>query len=720
MQRALVLAVRFHDGRYHGADGWPPGPGRLLQALMSGAARGASVPPAALDALRWLETLPPPAIAAPRGIPGQAHTRFVPNNDLDAALSARGTHDIETARAAIRVGKSVRPVLFDPALPVVYCWTIDGESAQASALCDAAERLYRLGGGIDMAWAEAGVVDAEAARRRLAEHDGILYRPAAGTEPGEDLACPGPGTVRSLVARDAAMRKRFRAAGTNRKPTRVFVQPPKPVLRKISYNARPDRLVFELREGGAHSGFAARELKEAARLVQEVRDRAAALLSEAAPALTRAVGRYLVGRGATDADKVLRARIVPLPSVGRLHADMRIRRIALYVPHSCPLRTDDLAWAFAQVCWTDGGGRVRAELRPAGNGEEAAAGLEHRGRFWRSVTPLALPAARRRRGSSPATRTAEEARASDAVRTALRHAGIPAPPAAVGVQREPFHLEGERADSFAAGTRFPGDALWHARIEFAEPVAGPLLLGDGRYLGLGLMWPDDAAPGIVAFRIEDGLAEGADPAIVARAARRAMMARVQERLGHGHALPPYASGHGVEGAPPGDGAHRHIAVVADLPRRRLLYLAPSLLHRGEPRWEEVSEDHGVVEGALEGMRILRAAGAGRLVLAPMPLDLKTDPLFAAARHWESVTEYRAARHRRRLTDEEALRTDIAAELRRIGWPMADSVAVRDVRRGPRGGLFGRARIAFAVAQPGPLVIGRTAHKGGGLFANCSR
>ena len=690
---------------------------------MAGAARGAAVPSATLDALEWLETLPPPAIAAPRGIPGQAHTRFVPNNDLDAALSARGTRDIETARAAIRVGKSVRPVLFDPALPVVYCWTVDGESAQALALCDAAERLYQLGGGIDMAWAEASVVDAEIARRRLAEHDGILYRPASGAEPGEDLACPTPGTVQSLAARDAAMRKRFRAAGTDRKPARVFVQPPKPVLRMVSYNARPDRLVFELREGGAHPGFAARELKEAAHLVQDLRDRAAALLSEAAPALTRGVERYLVGRGATDADKASRVRIVPLPSVGRPHADMRIRRIAVYVPHSCPLRTDDLAWAFAQTCWTDGGGRVRAELRPAGNGED----LEHRGRFWRSVTPLALPTARRRRGgSAPPARTGaahrarEEARAADSVRAALRHAGIPNPAVAVRVQREPFHPEGERADSFASGTRFPGDALWHARIEFAEPVAGPLLLGDGRYLGLGLMWPDDAVPGVVAFRIEDGLAEGADPAIVARAARRAMMARVQERLGRGRALPLYVSGHGVEGVPPGDGAHRHIAVVADLPRRRLLYVAPSLLHRGEPSWEDLREDHGIVEASLEGMRILRAAGAGRLALAPMPLDPDTDPLFAAARHWESVTEYRATRHRRRLADEEALRADIAAELRRIGWPTADSVAVRDVRRGPQGGLLGRVQIAFAVAQPGPLVIGRTAHKGGGLFANCSR
>ena len=34
----------------------------------------------------------------------------------------------------------------------------------------------------------------------------------------------------------------------------------------------------------------------------------------------------------------------------------------------------------------------------------------------------------------------------------------------------------------------------------------------------------------------------------------------------------------------------------------------------------------------------------------------------------------------------------------------------------RGALCGRLRIAFAAAQPGPLLLGRGAHQGSGLFA----
>ena len=63
MQRALFVTVRLHEGRYHGLDNrgareWPPAPARVFQAMISGAARGAAIPPGTQAALDWLETLP--------------------------------------------------------------------------------------------------------------------------------------------------------------------------------------------------------------------------------------------------------------------------------------------------------------------------------------------------------------------------------------------------------------------------------------------------------------------------------------------------------------------------------------------------------------------------------------------------------------------------------------------------------------------------------------
>jgi CRISPR-associated protein Csb2 len=83
----LAIGVRFHEGRYHGrpegGTDWPPSSARLFQALVSGAARCETLAESDKSALEWLESLDPPAIAAPSGRAGQGFRTFVPNNDLD-------------------------------------------------------------------------------------------------------------------------------------------------------------------------------------------------------------------------------------------------------------------------------------------------------------------------------------------------------------------------------------------------------------------------------------------------------------------------------------------------------------------------------------------------------------------------------------------------------------------------------------------------------------
>lgn len=731
MEQALLLAVWFHEGRYHGLDNrkapeWPPSPARLFQALMAGSAQGAAVPQATVTALDWLEQLPPPMISAPHGTPGQAFTSYVPNNDLDAELAKGKTPNIDGAVAAIRIGKSIRPTLFDHGTPILYCWFFEGDSKAATALATAAKGLYQLGRGIDLAWAQAEVTDSESAKQRMAKHGGILYMPTEGGGPGQKLLCPRPGLRSSLTAHFEGMRTRFRPSGDNRRPSHLFVQPPKPRLLKVAYNAERQRLLFELREPSAKGDFFSWPLKSAAALVQAVRDQAAKLLCDKLPDLENNVELYLVGRKAEDADKAKRVQIIPIPSIGHEHADLGIRRLAAYVPQSCPLRADDLAWAFAQVVWVDADGVIFRELQRADD-DSMKRRFEASSQCWRSVTPLALSMAERRRidpeqkaeeAKGGNERIAEEARACAAVRQALRHAGISTPPAGISVQREPYDNHGARAELFASGTRFNKHALWHVEIRFSKPVAGPLLLGNGRFLGLGLMRPhDETRTEVLAFAITDGLEDGADAATIALAARRAMMARLQRHLGQNQTLPSYASGHEKDGTPIRNGLHRHIAVVADLPRRRLLYIAPTRIQRYGLAWKTIATDHRRTIQSLEGMDILRAGAAGRLALAPVLLDEESDPLFSRAHIWESVTDYQVTRHSRRLGDEEALKADVVMELMRRGWPklQPESIDVLKVRRGPRGGLSGRLRLTFPTAQSGPLLIGATSHKGGGLF-----
>ena len=734
MENALLFTVRFYEGRYHGLDNrkaaeWPPAPARLFQAIMAGSAQGATVPQATATALDWLEQLSPPVIAAPPGILGQAFTSYVPNNDLDAELAKGKAPNIDNAVAAIRIGKSIRPTLFDHGTPILYFWFFNGGDKEATTLAVAANRLYQLGRGVDLAWAQGEVTNSESAKQRMAEHGGILYTPLEGGGLGRELLCPRPGLRSSLVAHFDGMRTRFRPSGDNRRRSHLFVQPPRPRLAKVAYNAERHRFLFELREPSAKREFATWQLKSVTDLVQAVRNQAASSLCDKLPDLADKVELYLVGREAQDSDKAKRVQIVPIPSIGHEHADLGIRRLAVYVPQSCPLGADDLAWAFAQVAWVDADGVIFRELQSTDD-RSMAERFETSSQHWRSVTPLALPMAERRRidpdhkleeAKGANERMVEEARACAAVRQALRHAGVTAPPANISVQREPYDSHGVRAELFAAGTRFSKHALWHAEIAFPKPIAGPLLLGNGRFLGLGLMRPrDETRRDVVAFAIAEGLTDAADADAVALAARRAMMARLQRHLGPNQKLPGYASGHEEGGSPARDGLHRHIAVVADLPRRRILYIAPTRIQRHGLAWRTVATDHRRTIQALEGMDILRAAAAGRLALAPIVVDEERDPLFAKARIWESVTDYQVTRHSRKLNGEEALKKDVAMELMRRGWPKLkpEHITVLTVRRGPRGGLTGRLRLAFATAQSGPLLIGATSHKGGGLFVGC--
>ena len=157
MNDALLISIRFHDGRYHGAGDWPPAPARLFQALVAGAARGIKLADKDAAALEWLERLDAPVIATPVARIGQSCKTYVPNNDLDAVSG-------ELKRIGeIRTAKNILPHIFDSEIPLLFVWTFKGgedDDSNARTICQLAEQLYQLGRGVDMAWAWAEVMDA--------------------------------------------------------------------------------------------------------------------------------------------------------------------------------------------------------------------------------------------------------------------------------------------------------------------------------------------------------------------------------------------------------------------------------------------------------------------------------------------------------------------------------------------------------------------------------
>ena len=726
MPRVLLISVRLHGGRYHGEGDNPPSPARLFQALVAGAGLSGPLRASERDALNWLERLNPPVIASPRMTGGQYFKNYLPSNDLDA----KGGYHRRIAEIRGDT-KTVQPLLFDARVPFCYAWTFGTDKSDrrhAHAICALANRLYQFGRGVDMAWAWGEELNDETEfERRLANYPGLVHWPAGN---GRQLRCPGRGTLDSLVNRYAANAKRFRTTRTGRKITQSFSQQPKAWFAQVDYDSPPKRMIYELRERGPGAPFAVWPLERAAELVEKLRDSAAARLRDALPEKTHGIERVLIGRKANGADAgptTQRVKIVPLPSIGHHHADHEIRRVLVEVPAAGPLGSGDVNWAFAGIDIEIAG---LAEDKPLDvTPAEAEDMLKHYGvddRFnvWRTVTPAALPESARRRRIDPertsqeakggAERGAEQQRAAGAVFHALRHAQVRCRPEAIRVQREPFEAHGRRVENFAAGARFAKERLWHVEIRFNEPVAGPLVIGDGRFLGLGLMAPvQQQTQGIHAFAIQDGLAANAQPADLARALRRAVMARVQQKLERNQRLPAFFTGHESDGTAARSETHPHLSFLFDARQKRLMIVAPHLIER-RPSTANEREDLATLDRAMADFRELAAGSAGRLTLVATPIDCDSDPLFAPSRVWTSVTPYQATRHKKRVGAAEALAADLRTECRRRGFPVPRVTPLE--MRGVSGvGLIADMKLEFNAAVPGPVVLGRSRHLGGGLF-----
>jgi CRISPR-associated protein Csb2 len=731
MSNGLLVSVHFHEGRYHGRPEWPPSPARLFQALLAGAAKGDALSADDRDALAWLEQLPPPVISAPAARRGRGFKNYVPNNDLDAVGGDPGRV------AEIRTAKLVRPLLFDGREPLLYAWRFDAGETHAKRICAMAELLYQLGHGVDMAWARGEIVEEREVEPRIAENRGATYRPSDHGD-GMLLSCPLEGSLESLELRFEQTRARLVLAGGKEA---LFSQPPQPRFASIPYDSPPDRKLFDLRR---EADFAPWPLARVAALVETVRDQAAASLKQALPSEAALVDRLLVGRGAEEVDKAARIRIIPLPSIGTPHVVSSVRRVLIEIPANCPLSDEDVAWAFSGRDVIDPEtGEIKATLVSTDDdGMLRHYGIDDRScRVWQTVTPAALPISAARRRIDPAKlsqelssakervapalveakgsqeRAQEEQRARAYVVQALRHAGIVVAPENIRVQREPFASNGARAEAFARAPRFVKERLWHVEVTFRDAVRGPLAIGDGRYLGLGLMAPVRTAwREVIAFSIADDthIAVADGPAFL-QAARRALMALSREVTGD---IARLFSGHEDDGGPAASGSHEHVFLAgddADGDGRidRLVVAAPWRCDRSvaaEPRLQRVFDQ------VVSRLKTIRAGRLGVIDLGSPEALADGDALMGPARLWESRTPYRATRHAKRRQDrKEVIIRDILEECtrRQLPLPEVEIVEWKAVPQG--GGLTARARLRFASAISGPLLLGRDSHRGGGIF-----
>lgn len=558
----LVVEVAFLTGRFVATRHndrrqceWPPHPARLFSALVAAWADVEEPDPSERAALNWLETQGPPSIAASEAVPRKVVSHFVPVNDAavvprawyerrarnvselvveyDAELAAsegevtRKVTQLERKLVNARnVGpQTMRPGNTNPSsamtmLPeqrgkqerfypsvtpdeecVRYIWRVKAPDNVVDVLDRLLRRVVRLGHSSSLVSCRVTEHCPNATFDPCERESSMTVLRAVRSGQLAELerqhARHGGSQPRSLPYTDVA----YRTVGKATSDSSASKRP----------NTFGEWVVFEFDRNS--------RALPAVRSVDVATAMRGSIFHHAEDPLPEELSGHLADGRPTLAPHVA---FLPLPYVGFDHADGRLLGVAISVPHT----VSNLA--------------RRALFRAVGNWERheqrdlklrlGLHGVLHLSRilgpadmvtlrpsiwtkpscYWVSASPIALPRhPGRLNGGTANARNRAWAAAAASVVAACSHVGLPKP-VDVQVSLSPFIAGSRLVAHFPAFRQKSRDGkpvqrqLVHASLTFESPVAGPLMLGAGRFLGLGLMRPMTVEGGITAGDSGDG------------------------------------------------------------------------------------------------------------------------------------------------------------------------------------------------------------------------
>jgi CRISPR-associated protein Csb2 len=472
----LVLEIEYLLGTAFAAQeednpapDWPPQPDRVCSALVaSWAARGAR--PGEHDALEWLEVQPCPELVASGGFPRTAPIIFVPPNDAESSRVADPLVMPALRRRQRRRFPAYRPD--DSTVSLIW-----RQAMPDSATLDALSALA----------ADTAYVGHSASLTRCRFHTGEPPKPG------------GPPRRQIYRGRLAELEQGFHARPMRRPSRGAPVRPMETPLRRAKASVFADRWLTLEHVGDAGAMPDIRAAPVVAKALRNVimsgyREIG---LGDAVPVAIS--GHSPEGKPSSESHLA----IVPLAFVGSPYASAAVFGFALIPPRERKLFTDrDFQSALGAVTrWNEDEGRRELVVDASGlkltfatAGESPRRSLDPapyvaEARIWASCTPILL--------DRHLKETANEAREQEIMRllrqgcrniglpepsraAAGRHSALEGSPSAYSSGREPRWMRWRVPESL--GSR----QLIHAVIEFAAPVRGPVVLGAGRFVGLGL------------------------------------------------------------------------------------------------------------------------------------------------------------------------------------------------------------------------------------------
>ena len=535
------VATAFNDRR---RSEWPPHPARLFSAMVSAWADAEEPDPKERRALEWIENQAAPGIAASAAAPRSAVSHFVPVNDASvvgrglqarraekvyglmdllrrelAASGGKATKDAARLQRRLANTRNVSSTVSQPGTTPpssAYAMFPDGRGRQERRFPSVSPETPR----VTYIWESRPDAEAEIALDQLLErvtrlgHSSSLVScriTPTPPDPTQVVAAGGGGSrLRAVRPGQLAELERMHARHQGVRPRslpfaavhyRDAADPSSDTIPEP--NTRGDWIVFELAHGSR--SFPTTRAVELATAMR------AAIMGYAEDPIPEGLSGHRPDGAPTLSPHVA---FVPIPFVGSPHADGRVLGIAVSIPSGVD-RTSRTAAYRAIGVWErtvqrrrDGsehplrltlGTRGAVRLRRIVGASELVSlrsGVWNKSsRQWTSATPVALPQhpGSLTRGAAK-TRTKAWARAETAVRLACTHVDLPEP-AAVALSLDPWAAGARKAAHFppfrqrGRGGRPVRRQLVHVSLTFDHLVRGPLMIGAGRFFGLGLMRP---------------------------------------------------------------------------------------------------------------------------------------------------------------------------------------------------------------------------------------
>lgn len=541
MMQYLKLSITFLHGTYHGmVDAgqaeWPPSPMRVYQALVATAARkfGEELPDGVGQALEWLASLAPPSIQAPPHSRAMPVRISVPNNAMDICARAwsRGSYDAKDAKPSTHKSmKTIAPIRLleedSRKQRVCYFWQLADDENQLShceAISKLSSQLVCVGWGVDLVVGHAERVES-------------LVCDVEGTEIGNgEMWLPGRSYTRRLRVANTQTRnaltvrhQRFLGRLANGALDTVPAIPPS-AYDTVGYGRPWDATTFSIAafsliepDGSRFVRFPTCKGAELVGMLRSALSSAAELAGWHAQKIASIVLGHGEQRGETHQSIGLnRLAYVPLPSLERRasvgpadHVGL-IRRILIYSPSNSLNR--ELDWvrrALSGLELID----ERTKL-PVAMLSSIPASDKMVDRFtkmssssnlgastWSTVTPVVLPKNYMRRqdvqkmksalDSATKRRLYEERdeKIDSLLRMAIEQAGFSetlARYALIEWRKVGYWPGVPKSDQFFVPKHLQRFPTLHVRISWRGPqgnpvvIPGPIVIGGGRFFGLGL------------------------------------------------------------------------------------------------------------------------------------------------------------------------------------------------------------------------------------------